>query len=143
MEEVKKSIFKQGKRKAIYKKKYYKSGEPSLDCDYVYIDDEYTYECNLSMPLLVRDDKFYIEEDDKTVQVGEVIRTSKDNVFYKCYAEYIDSKNDEEYLTLKAEVEKELEEFKLKEQEKKIIIAEPVVSEVTGFRKFVKNLFKL
>lgn len=141
---LKKSIFKQGKKKVVYKKKYESDGEPYLDYDYEIIDEQYTYECDLSMPLLNQGDKFYIEEDNKTVQVSEAIRTSKDNVFYNCYPEYLEAnKNDEEYLNLKTEVDKEKDEFKQKQQEKVFIITEPATSEITGFRKFIKNLFNL
>ena len=141
MEEVKKSIFKQSEKKKVYKKNYYRDGEPYVDYDYE-TTKENKFECNLSMPLLQQNDRFYIEEEDKTVTVAKAIRTSKDNVLYICY-DNVDENRDDLYLKLKAEVEEDLKEFKLKEQEKQIIIAEPVVSEVTGFRKFIKNLFKL
>jgi N-acetylmuramoyl-L-alanine amidase CwlA len=143
MEEVKKSIFKLSEKKKVYKKNYYKEGEPYVDYNYINVS-EHNFECDLTMPLLQSGDKFYIEEEDKTVQVAEAIRTSKGNVLYTCYADVSEDK--EQYNKIEAEIDKEYEEFKLKkEQERLDKIGQPITltKEITGLRKFIKKLFKL
>ena len=144
---VKKSIFKQKQNIVTYEKAYDKDGKPEVYPKNIYTPiDDYTYECTLSMPLLQEREQFYIEEDDRYMYVNQVIRTSKDNVLYYCCNNDI-AKDKEEYNRLKNELKEELKQWELekkkKEQEKVFVITEPAVSEVTGFRKLIKNLFKL
>lgn len=134
---VKKSIFKQEQFKNVYSKNYYDSGEPDLypNRDSEKIEEDYVKECNLSMPLLKINDLFYIEEDDKTVGIKQVIRTSKDNVLYLCYPNTIEDK--ESYNALREELKKEKTEWNLQHP------IEKPKTEIKGIRKLVKKLFKL
>lgn len=134
---VKKSIFRQKQLKELYSKDNYNSGKPSLN---PYVDreqtgDDYTYECNLEMPLLKEGELFYIEEDDKTLSVRQVIRTSKDNILYICEPNIIGDR--EAYNKIKEELRQEFKEWesKLQKEESKLGIK--------GIRKLIKNLFKL
>lgn len=128
---VKKSIFKQKQFKELYFKDYYEDGKPSkfLNSRQEEISEEYKFECNLVMPLLELGKIFYIEEDDKLVKIKNVIRTSKDNVLYECCANVME--DSEEKIKLKNELAEEIK------------IWDKNHPEVTGFRKFIKNLFKL
>lgn len=150
---VRKSIFKQKQLFETYYKAYRENGQPYtwLSSKTSKREDDYKYECNLAMPLLKQEELFYIEEDDKTVQINQVIRTSKDNVLYICCANAV--RDEEQYATLNKELKEEVKQWEEQEalkkekentlEEKVLVVTEPAVSEVTGFRKFVKNLFKL
>jgi len=148
MEELltKKSIFKQKQNIVTYEKEYGEDNKPEKYPKRIYTPiEDYTYECNLSMPLLKEHEQFYIEEDDRYMYVRQVIRTSKDNVLYYCCDN--DKGDEKERDKLMLELEEESKQWELekkkKEQEKVYVLTEPAVSEVTGFRKFIKNLFKL
>jgi len=134
---IKKSIFIEKQVKGIYyigRRNYYDNNLNIYLKETDETEEEYKYECNLGMPLLNKNDLFYIEEDDKTVVISQAIRTSKDGVLYICKNNIIEDK--EQYNLIKIEMDKEIENRKNVE----IIKQE---NEVTGIRKFIKKLFKL
>lgn len=99
---MKKSIFKQETHSRIYEPELsYQRNIYSLENIYhlspsftdVKVSEDIIATIEISMPLLKVGNKFYLEDEDKTVIIKSVIRTSKDNVLYFVEPIIIDDKD--------------------------------------------------
>lgn len=135
------SIFKQD----IYEKEYYidtryytrvihKKGKKIKEKEWKFEIDE---------PPLNADDRFYIESENKYLNIIEVIRTSENNTLYICHKEIVDTEDSlKEKELLEEKVKELLEEQKLKKEEQNIIEQNIVdTKKLTLFQK-IKNIFK-
>lgn len=79
------------------------------------IRTEIICQCNIALPLLHKDEKFYIEELDRIVEIKAVYRTSKDNVLYIVNDDYEDDTDEAMKLSYES-VQLEMESYKEKQK---------------------------
>ena len=148
---VKKSIFKQENYKIVYEfvalpNNRYGHIKHKLEK----INEFEIFICNLEMPLLDKEEEFYIEELNRVVKIIKRVRSSKENVCYYIEPKYIkDEKSKTRCEKLQDNFnmfEKEREKFKTENRRLQDILnmfekRNKELEELKKFKRIVQNSF--
>lgn len=145
---VKRSIFKQQTYAKRYGFSFYNRrrgelwGESKVECfkNEEMINEQEIFVCDLEMPLLEIDEKFYIEELNQLVTITQRWRTSKDSVIYYIEPELIEDKESKIQLD-KIKEEIIIIESRSKEKDQTIDELKEKFSSVMNKLAIIKNSF--
>lgn len=136
-------------KRDVYRKIYYYGsywwyyGGTGISEDKELIETEYLWEGSLDSPVLSIGDEIYISEEDETVIIRKIVRTTHNEYIYYAEDKVIsDEVTDESYNKAREEKDKKLQEMKEeaeKEQKQKEEESESVKNDLNWFQSLFKR----